>query len=273
MLSHTRSDERRAANQKYWEKQRRVQLEDYSLRSQDPTRQPSSIALEHLLGYAGGFIREAFFLLMCNCEKEATDLIEAAELTANRALRLACPDKIFISEIRHESPYREMESVAGRMKALDWLHYAEWFRTGERPLEILTDIAYLRRQYYDLTQSYKKDILDDVMIACVQAEQFQATVHLFQMEWPERMTRPKTMQFQRSQVRTLAVLAEYLAGDGSYRTLAEGAVNYWLQKSSNWSQLDADLPWWRKLSWAYLRTRHFGTDYSLSSILQDLRGY
>lgn len=253
----------------WWQRRRDVFLEDFIALYANKSLDESLKSFGSLQGCAQVYTRQAFHLLMVDQYEEAHQAIDHAHSAAEQALRIKSFEQLFRGAVRHQQEYLLVEEAVGRMQTLKSLHYIDWFRTGERPLEILSEALtnlHVARNFnppwYDLK---------DVMMDYVQAGQYLDATELYSSD----RSRKNNEDFspKNGVESTLFLLAEGLSQRTQNTEAARQAVSYWYGRSLNWTVNDVNLPWWMRLGWAYLWHHHFSKPLELQPLLRELRGF
>lgn len=226
----------------------------------------------------------AFILLVGEREPEAFEMLDLAIEAAHETLRV---ESFEPSRAPSPTPQHVLEAkTCGRMMTLKALHYAIWFRTGTRPMELWDEVIAAHLEYEKATIV---SLADDLINDYVEAGRYDEALSLFrskfvddlEQEQAERATEvlltrrelPKQLRFTRNPTRVMAVLAEYAAGNQALKPVAQAGVEIWYNRCLNWVLPQVSTYYQVRLRWAYLHGKHFSGVTELKTMLHELRGY
>jgi hypothetical protein len=155
------------------------------------------------------------------------------------------------------------------MSALRWLHYGLWFKTDQRPIEMLRESVEIWKEVY----AARHGDFEWLLLDAVQAEDYEYALSLCKKKCPRAAIPPVDGHFKRNSNYVLYTLCEYALGNSSLEPFAQAGVEYWYERSMKWSPPDPTLPWWIRLGWAYLRGKHFTGVTGAKDIIRELRGF
>jgi hypothetical protein len=279
------SFEMREDNERWWQVQITSVAESYPPLSPARTIEEDEEFFLSLQECVSTYLHNAFSLLVGECDDVASHLLDRTVERAQEALRtesferygmveppggLPVPGKLELHETLQPTPKMiRTKKLYGRLDTLESLHYALWFKTGERPMDMFRESLELRKEYYML----RKDGFERLLLNAVQAEDYEYVISWCRRKIPKAALPPKDNHFRRSNKHVLYVLSEYALGRDDLEPFARSGVDYWFEWCLDWVTPDASLPWWIRLGWAYLRGRHFTGVTDIRALIRELRGF
>lgn len=277
-------------NRHWWETQVRSKVDRYTVHLATKTIAEDFIACDSLQQCADTYATEAFYLLTADQDRLAYQLADRAIIAANEALQSESFERMFRrvkllvaddpdtyvddESFQPTSKQLHIQKTVGKMKTLRALQYAMWFKTGERPLELLREVTQLHQQYYDLySRQFGKCAVNDLIRDYTEAGFFVDTIDLFEEELGKTKPSNKERHSDHNVAYTMCRLSEYALGNQDISSIVSKMVDHWYKRSTQWYITDWSLPWDMQLTWAYLRAKHFTGVTELRPLLDDLRGY
>jgi hypothetical protein len=273
-------------NRDYWSADYDAELRYYRHAWEDNSMEKVKIRFGGFSGVANVAVRTAFSFMMAERPDLYHLLIDLAIEAAHEALRTH--DFAPPPQLKPTPRNVECAIAYGTMDMLSALQYATWFKTGQRPLDILRQCVEAWRKYLELAVDHSVEPMIEIL---VEAGYYEEALALFRSAFKEdkydaMMTRyeeeeirglktPNRLAFARSETRTLAVLASFLAGNKARESIARDSTRMWYRKAMIWDSVASYMYPSHKdhLRWAYLWHTHFTGVSDLQVILQDLRGY
>lgn len=282
------SQEMRDANRSWWQRHTDARA-DYYLKGLSGKTPGDDMGFSSLENAAWVYANHAFDFLAGDRDDLAADAIERAIWTAEEALRTESYNRLYyrmkpvggiaphapggsvVDETFKPTPKQvATEKLCGRMKSLEHLHYALWFKTGERPMDLFRQSVDLRKECFVLRQGEE---FPELLQNSVQAEDYEYAMGLAKKQVPRATSPPKNAHFALNEAYALFIVANYGLGRQDLEPYARIAVDHWYGRSLDWTHHGSDLPWWTALGWAYLRGRFFAGVLDSRSLIKELRGY
>jgi hypothetical protein len=225
-----------------------------------------AISMEEFVSTA---VSRAFELLMADgYEEQAQHALNLAEQGAKIALQEREFDCALGSPQQLSEREYQIYLAQGHSQLYFFLHHAIWFQTGVRSQHLLEQCAEWRMKRYALVRW--PQILEEMLPILVEAEEYATAMELYE-EHHSPIVKTPSRSKNLSQAQTLYVLARYAAGDESWRDVAQPAIEGWYSESVDWTWKSGGMVWWDRLSWVYLRDRHFDRLPDLKDLLRQLK--
>ena len=271
------------ANQGWWEAQAQSALCRLESISRKDLREVEAM-FPSLQSCAESCVSDALVLLVLDYDKEAQLLLDWAAESAKEALRTERFDRIFdqpeqdpAKEFRPSPKQMGIERTAGFYRTSWALHDAIWFRSGIRPLYIWKQSLAWYEEYCQLAFKSYRSVLDSLMIIHIEAEDYDRAKELYRefstgpLEEP-----PHDMRFLNSPQHVLYTIAEFVSGNQEYESAAQAGIDHWYRLCRDWvtpPKYECLQTWDGRLSWVYLRGKHFTCTTRIKPLLKDLRGF
>lgn len=286
------------ANRDSWMRQVTSILQEYA--HGVPLLQDEAARFSSLEACAMRRENNAFTLLAAGHEDLARRLSEHAAAVAEEALHIGSFERMFYQTIpRGDDPYDrvddptfvptplmlKIQETRGKMHCREVIHYAQWFITGERPLDLWQQVVALSHEVFEL---FDRQYLNQerpntestvpLLRKYVEAGDFAGAVRVYRNDYGGALPDPpRSRRYLRNEAHVLYVLAEYLLGRRDLEGLAREGVERAYQFCRHWHRIwvgDRQLRMWdERLGWAYLRGKYLTGVSDLRWLLDGLQGY
>lgn len=284
-----------SANREWWSVQLDARLDQYQ--AGVPSLAGDRVRFSSLEWCAQRRVWDAFYVLAAGLEHLAHAVSDYVMVVAEEALQSesferqfrkmkTVPESNTVVEDDSFQPsalHVSIERASGRANCLEALHYARWFRTGTRPMDLWAEMLIWRRQYYELmVKQYMKlrrvgaVTMLPLMRGYVEGANFREAVDLYRRDYEKPLRDwPPTRAAGRSQVHVLYLLALHGLGETDVLDVVRACVQQWHRRSHDWTSEPCHSPLLDqgRLAWAYLWQAHFGGITEFRALLDELRGY
>jgi hypothetical protein len=118
----------------------------------------------------------------------------------------------------------------------------------------------------------KELAIDDLIRTYLEADRPQRAVEVFRKTWRKKKELDMKELTHDAQLNSLAIVAEWQAGNSEVEESARKALEFWYVQSQKWFWDHSDLSWHYRVFWATFRGRYITGITDIELLFQELKG-